>query len=416
MSTLQNYTTMPIWEQWKSHSKVPSIKVWRKHDPVLTAIDGLVKAINRTKDSGTRSYLLVELYFTSNYWLRNFKTHRSGRMHPDRENAIRSLCRFSIKQMAKGFNCGIQAVPTKLEQFYGRTMGTHGITTDETEPYHYLKRADMEQYRLLFDKGLAYSFDWKNQRHGQDFVLELVHTEHIYERDTDQKSLQADWGRFAMSMSRDIYMAPHIPFKAAKLCREQNVPAPVCHSSYLAGMPVLCAGSLEIKQGVIVGIKSDSGHYRPTYQQLMNIVRHLSSVGVNIAKISVCDFLGWPLGTGKEFLRNNNQWRKRLDETGQEFRSTNNLHDLVAKRVVSNESLIYFSKLEKMPDDNKKWEMAYKSVCEDLAVALNDPKWRKYAEENNTIPRRQAPVAPQSRRRPPAPPRPRVPHPPRPRV
>lgn len=413
MTIPREYTRIPKFGQWKSHSKVPSIRVWRKHDPTLLGIDAIMKALERTKENGTRNYLIVELYFTTNYWLRNFKTHPRGSMHPDRGNAIRSLLRYSVKQMAKGFGCGIQAVPTKLEQFYGRTMGTHGVTTDATEPYHYLKRADIEQYKLFFDKGKVYCFDWENKRHGQEFVLELANTEHIYYRDTDMKSLQLGWARFAMSMSRDIYLAPHIPFKAAQRFREDGAPAPVCHSSYLAGKPVLCAGSMEINQGIITGLKSDSGHYRPTYQQLMNVIQHLAVVGVDISKVSVCDFLGWPLGTGREFLRNNEQWRKRLDETGQEFRRTNNLHDLVAKRVALHENIIFFSDLKEMPDNNKKWEIAYKSVCEDLATALNDPNWRKYAEEKHTIPRRKAPAPPQGGRKPP--PRPTTPHPPIPR-
>lgn len=416
MTVSRDYTQLPTFGQWKSHSKVPSIRVWRKHDIILKSIDSVVVALNKTRDNGMRNYLMVELYFITNYWLRNFRTQRSGNMHPDRENAIRSLCRYTIKKMAAGFGCGIQAVPTMLERFYGRTMGTHGRTTDASEPYHYIKRADIEQYRLFFDKGKAYCFDWENKRFGEDFVLKLANTEHIYFRDTDMKSLQLGWARFAMSMSRDIYLAPHIPFGAAKRYREMGAPAPVCHSSYLAGKPVLCAGSLEIKDGRIIGVKSDSGHYQPTYQQLMSLIQHFATVGVDVAKVDVCDFLGWPLGTGQDFLRNNEQWRKRIDETTREFQRTNNLHDLVEKRVAFNEALIYFSELKKMPDDKKKWEMAYKSVCEDLAVGLNDPSWRKRAEADRTIPQRKAPPPPppSSFRKPPPPPRPRVPHPARP--
>jgi len=403
MTVLKKYMRLPDLQQWKNDSHIPDILVRRANDKPLCAIDAIVTAIQNSKSNGKRNYLMVELYFATNYWLRNFKSQRSGNMHPGRENAIRSLCHYAVEKMALGFQCGVQAVPTKLERYYGRTMGTHGKTIDATEANHYMKRADVEQYKLFFDAGKAYCFDWKNNRFGQDFVMALAQSKTIWERDQDQKSLQIEWARFAMSMSRDIYMAPHVNFATA-----ERYNAPAVHSSYLGGMPVLCAGSLEIENGVVSGVKSDSGHYQPTYQQLMNVIQHLSVVGVNLETVSVCDFIGWPLGNGKEFMANNQHWRKRIDQTGQEFKKTNNLHDLVKKRVDDLKKIVYFSLLKKAKDDGVIWKAAYRSVCEDLSVALNDPVWRNRAEDDKAIPRRKAP-APPVRKTPPV--RPSTPHP-----
>jgi hypothetical protein len=400
------YSKMPRLHQWKKKdSYVRDFRVFRRHDKNLCGIDAIVDAIGKSNKNGMRNYLMIELYFATNYWLRNFKAKRTS-MHPAREDAVRSLCRYSIEQMAKGFNCGVQAVPNKLERYYGRTMGAHGQKMDNENPGHYMRRAEVEQYKLIFDRGLAYCFDWQNKRHGQDFVLTLANTQYIHERDTDQKSLKPDFARFAMSMSRDIYLAPHVSYGAAAGARKQGIAAPAVHSSYLAGMTVLCAGSMCITNGVVTDIRSDSGHYKPTYSQLMNVVQHLCVMGVNTTEVIISDFLSWPLGTASEFLANNEHWRKRIDQTGAKYRQTKNVEQLVEDRVAELKKSVFFSRVAKAPSDKAIWQVAYKSVCEDLAIALNDPSWRTLAEKDYAMPRRKAPEPPRRK-----PPRPTTPHP-----
>lgn len=401
------YAKMPSLQQWKKKdSNIKDFRVVRSRDKALLGIDAIVTAIGQTKESGKRDYLIIELYFATNYWLRNFKNKRTS-MHAGREDAVRALCRYTIEQMAKGFKCGIQAVPTKLERFYGRKMTVHGHKQDTDNPGHYISRANVEQYKLIFDGGLAYTFDWENKRIGDQFVLAIADTQHIYNQDKDQGTLKEEFSRFAMSMSRDIYLAPHSSYDMVPKLKKHGIIAPAVHSSYLSGEAVLCSGSICITQGVVTDIRSDSGHYQPQYQHLMNVIRHMAVVGQNLDKIEILDYLGWPLGTATEFIDNNEHWRKRIDNVGIKYRLTKDVDALVSDRVAKLKDSWYFERLGmSKPSEDKVWRIAYRSVCEDLAVALNDPSWSKHAEKDVVIPRRKAPQPPKRK-----PPRPSTPHP-----
>lgn len=52
------------------------------------------------------------------------------------------------------------------------------------------------------------------------------------------------------------------------------------HSSFLAGAPVASAGELEVRNGELVAMSPQSGHYRPSGQQLLQCANHLLAQGV----------------------------------------------------------------------------------------------------------------------------------------
>jgi hypothetical protein len=53
------------------------------------------------------------------------------------------------------------------------------------------------------------------------------------------------------------------------------------HSSFLAGQPVAAAGDIRIENGVITAISRKSGHYRPTLEQLNQVVQQLADQNVS---------------------------------------------------------------------------------------------------------------------------------------
>ncbi|MBC7622158.1 MAG: hypothetical protein H7232_02095 [Aeromicrobium sp.] len=69
------------------------------------------------------------------------------------------------------------------------------------------------------------------------------------------------------------------------------------HSSFLAGRPVLCAGSIKIEDGRLVSIDNSSGHYRPTQKNLYQALLELSNQKVTLDNV-VCDVSDGPNGTG----------------------------------------------------------------------------------------------------------------------
>lgn len=55
------------------------------------------------------------------------------------------------------------------------------------------------------------------------------------------------------------------------------------HSSLLAGIPVACAGEIEIKNGRIVWLSHKSGHYKPAREQLLQVLAMLQRRGVDLS-------------------------------------------------------------------------------------------------------------------------------------
>ena len=59
------------------------------------------------------------------------------------------------------------------------------------------------------------------------------------------------------------------------------------HSSMPAGKPVICAGILSAVQGQITKIDNNSGHYKPTKDDLRNAISILNEYGVNLNALEV---------------------------------------------------------------------------------------------------------------------------------
>ena len=59
------------------------------------------------------------------------------------------------------------------------------------------------------------------------------------------------------------------------------------HSSFLSGKPVASAGEIVVNNGVLQNVTRRSGHYRPTADQLDQLLQELSSNSINLSKKNV---------------------------------------------------------------------------------------------------------------------------------
>jgi len=59
------------------------------------------------------------------------------------------------------------------------------------------------------------------------------------------------------------------------------------HSSFFDGRPAACAGDLEVKNGRIVKINSNSGHYSPSAKMFRNVLTELKRDGVDLRTLSL---------------------------------------------------------------------------------------------------------------------------------
>jgi len=301
----KEYLKLPTFAQWKTDS-FAHLGV-RKNDPVLTRIDNLVDAINRTKSDSP--YLYVELFYAITYWLRDHRRNpfeQKQFVSDQRVPALTALYSLSKKLLASVFACTPDGLESVLQQYSGKTRSALGQFKDANSTVdHFLSFSAARQFLVSFKNGLAYQLEWNKPN--PKIVLANSSVWHAQTVDAD-KVLQGDFAHFVMDMDRDLYMGPHMSVNA-----ERAGKVPEVHSSWLRGKPVQCAGSLCIENGVVTGLQNNSGHYQPTDENMLNVLEFFKTVGVNIHKIQVWDYEGGIGADGDEFLKYEGNWERIPD-------------------------------------------------------------------------------------------------------
>jgi hypothetical protein len=285
---LHGYPKLPSLAEWKKDSFVGTIFSPRRADDLaLTRIDEQVDLYSRSKE-GQRLYVMADIFFTSMWWLNNFK-FQPNKMDARRRPAILRLNLCAANHVAKLLRCSVGEVASKLQAIYGTGMSIHGHRVDSSQHPHYLTIAEREQWRVFFWTGRAYSLNLQGD------ALVPVNTKHFYTEGRSGKG-------FVMTVSGSFFVAPlgaGVKF----------------HSCFMGGEAILCAGTIKIKDGQITRIKNDSGHYQPVDATLAQLLRKLQFSGVDISKITVeCkrpDVLSEPPSmAGDKFLQANGNWAK----------------------------------------------------------------------------------------------------------
>lgn len=304
------YQATPTLEQWKKDSSVALVR--RSDDKILTRIDTLIDEYRKCQDGYVKIQLKADLFFTLDYWLKDVKRNTS--MNKDRTPAIYGLYQFTAETLAQSLGTTINVLPEYLERHFGRRLSYHGEHLDVLgRAAIYLSRAEVDKYRLTFRNGKAYMFTWPGkgvegaEKNAGAMSLVLADsstaTSPVFGKSTN-------WGGFAMSMGRELYMARHH-------CRKGfGAEGNFYHSSYLAGEPVLCAGTIKMKNGLIAEVCNDSGHYRPDARNFIGFLQTLQMHGVNIASVVVGDYSGALRAHGHQFLAAQGNWA-RAALTGQ---------------------------------------------------------------------------------------------------
>ncbi len=273
------YSQIPSLEQWRRDSGGGATN--RQDDIILKRIDELVEIFNRQIDAWEKTYTVADVYFTTNYWLKLVDTGNKS-VNKSREPAVFALFKMAVDSLCKAYSVTVNNLPNVLESVFGRELGAHGQKLDRDKGLaNYLSRAEARKYRIRFSRsGLAVQNPWWNKHWWESWSPVLAESSRARPNPPDM--MQPDYGGFAMSMSRELYMAPH-------LCtaETQRKKMHFYHSSYLAGNAVLCTGTMLIRGGRILGIRNDSGHYRPTADHVVNVLEALKMFGLPLDVIYV---------------------------------------------------------------------------------------------------------------------------------
>jgi hypothetical protein len=284
---------------------IPPLNIWLKdtgtwpRDNILKLLDESVGAYYTCLKHWDKLAVLGRLYFLTNGWL-DFAKANKNPATTAREPVVNNLFLAVVDRLCFRFDCAVNVLPQKLEDCWGRVLTPHGHEIDTKHAAtgalpviaDYLDRAEVEKYRLIFVNGLASQRTWwKNPP--DDARTELAESSRVgweYGRADLDPMMGPDYAGFAMSMSRQIFMAHH------RGCfRKHNF----FHSSYLSGDSVLCTGTMLIRKGRVLAIKNDSGHYQPTLEHLLNVVEALQMYGFSPVNITVTAVKGsWKYDNG----------------------------------------------------------------------------------------------------------------------
>jgi len=281
------YKEIPALAQWVTDSPLdttprPTREQERKRDPALKVVDERVNVLESAKTHGERCFRLAELFFATMWWMNHHKECAGYVPGSDatRRTAMLSLNLCAANKLATTLNCSnVNELAGTLHRIYGVEMTQHGKDTDRGGQGGYLNVAERETRRVIFRAGKAYRFPSKAESAKPIGEAKLVpwHTGVPSEESTDTS------GRFGclfvMSMSGDL-------FAGYEGSRALTV---TYHSSFLAGGPVLCAGTMCFDQGRIVYICNDSGHYGPTDTAMVKVLQRLRLAGVDLKNITVVD-------------------------------------------------------------------------------------------------------------------------------
>lgn len=331
------YTAIPHPSRWKSDSSVAF--AFRKSDPVLDRIDHLVADYHQgfAQETTRRFVVLCDLFFTLDYWLKRavpnpafastgFRNH--DHMEAGREGAIRALYACVANLLCRLFQCTINSLPRELELMFGRELTVCGVKTDmkSGSDAHYYTRKEAELYRIWFKGGLAYQFPWWEKEPGTVRVLAES------SRSSEKKALvkaalkakfpSDNYGFFAMSMSRDIYMTkqghmmdhPRHDNEMDWNMIQGTGQNRLYHSAYLAGGTAMQAGTMLIEQGVVKRIRPDSGHYQPVDANMVAMLQALQMFSVDLRNVMVETFDGNHEIKALEFLEKQGDWKRLVSD------------------------------------------------------------------------------------------------------
>ena len=127
----------------------------------------------------------------------------------------------------------------------------------------YLTDAERAEYNIEIYNGLFYKSG------------EIFDCSHLEAHD------RAGYVAFTLNVSGELSVFSHLSSNEDKNGKK------LAHSSMNAGAPLLAAGEMEIKKGVLVSINTFSGHYEPSIRTLVRFLEYLSERGIDISQTKV---------------------------------------------------------------------------------------------------------------------------------
>jgi hypothetical protein len=315
-----------------TYKGIPSVKQFmhdssialaiRNQDKILVHLDWLLERYHVHEgrmNASLRRIVLCDIFLTANYWIKSCHEKRPN-MKKERYPAVLALFEAAVATLSVLLQCSRPAVAAQIEEIYGRDLTPEGAKTDRSMHAEMFTEKQLAQSRIRFKGGRAYHYGLDPT--GPLFLAPLD-TAPFYtgvaRKGTDGKMATTNegWGPFVMTMEREFYMAKHWLDAAGH--------GNVFHSSYTHGLPVSAAGTMLVENGVIKGIRPDSGHYKPLEHNIVVALLALQMFSVPMDKIELQDYAGESYGTARDFVESRLNW--------EQFQAAGHLHKMQRLRA-----------------------------------------------------------------------------------
>jgi hypothetical protein len=309
------YSHVPSAAQFQKDSSV--MLAVRSHDAIISHIDWLLGRYraHEWKTDAKAKVILCDLFVTTNFWLKRYYEKHPA-MKRERHPAVSALFERVTIELRMVFGCTRAEVGQRITEIFGRDLTPEGEQTDRAKGAHFYDCQALKTLRLRFRSGRVYHYE-QNHRRGP-MRLVPVNSAEFYEAVRAVGMVRRpDWAPFIMTLEREFYMSRHT----------LNVPgAPnIFHSAYTGGGTVCAAGTMLIRSGQILGIRPDSGHYKPLEN---NIAVAITALGMHSVPLSAIEVVPWddapPQGGGNptalQFAQSRLNWAE-FCKAGDDFRS-----------------------------------------------------------------------------------------------
>jgi hypothetical protein len=284
---MAKYTSIPTAEQFRcdvtakplfgSHRQQRPMLGMHRHNPGNKVIDQLCTLLGeyrRADWSDEALDLLGQIYYVAKHWLSLPTQEEMTR------RAVAGLLLVTQDRMCQIFGCALANLDKNMEEYFGKAIYQPAADEDKGNRAEYLSYRDAQKYRLKFMGGRAYMWDWYTNTNTMTRTLANTRfANRTAGNPFDKGPITAGYAGYALCMDGSFYVADHRNNKDAR--------GTFAHSAYAAGKPILCAGEIAIADGQVVAVTNSSGHYRPTVEKLLHVVRCLRTLGVDLRKVKV---------------------------------------------------------------------------------------------------------------------------------
>ena len=249
-NTIGVYKTCRLW--LKSKDGKTSNAANRRRGEVNLVIAGAIQWINHLDPDLGRAFEVFHRRKADHggyEWLKPmadpYLNERETYLNSDKETAISG----SLIDQKSGLNSvrnalGINQDFDNLSEDQWHQIDEHFVNEDLSVVY--LKKMERLRYMLLIDNGFLRTIDWQ-----------------LHSSAGDQ-----GWP-FAMDSYGNLFTTD-----------DEAQAGQFNHSSFNAGKPVVCAGFLKVDHGQLIKINNNSGHYKPSLEELDSAVRLLERAQV----------------------------------------------------------------------------------------------------------------------------------------